>query len=767
MRTTNLLLIIIIVLSGLAEEMKGQCLKKTVLAEHVGINCVDQVASELILACDKGKILRTSDGLTWDSLNSSSVTDITSVDFTDQQNGFITTENRIYTTRNQGKTWDLIYQSVNGLNSITFNSAGTGICAGQGGILIRCSGGVQNWQSVLTGEKRNILTVTFHNTSTVYAAGEGGLFLKSEDQGLTWTSVSTGFANSFNSICSPEENTIYLASDNGLILKSTDGGLSWSVMKSEDGVDFHKILFIDKKTGYIAGNTGYAAFTNDGGETWKKLNDISGTSDISEISISDSGYLSFFTKGGEVYKSTEFLKITAAGNLELPEIKLSAISDSPVKWSCNGSGNFTPADALNTIYTPSQKDLRQGSVRFTVKTATGCEFETSREITGICKASIQSITNGNQAIFTGLTNDTASFGAYFWDFGDNTTMNGKNLTHIYSVQGNYKIRMTYRSEYGCISTDSTLIPVTSVSQVSESVSGNVWAGDHPAEKGIMYIYTKTGRNYNCYFKTQTDNGHFLFRNIPSGDYILFYLPDTASEDIKDFYATYSGDAVKWTESQTFTVNRDIIVDIHLRPDSSDRNYPEGQNTIRGKVYSSLPPRTNERISQDKKEQVEGAVITLYSLSGNRLTSVYADPYGNYNFKELNDGDYYILIEYPGAKKDSVMITVKGGHEVIKDIDVDKNKVTNLFTGLITYRPLKIYPNPAVSDIHLTASSPSSRYGNTRLKITNEKGAVLQEYNLNNKSDQDMVLDISNYPAGLYILNLENSGEIYTGIFTKN
>ena len=49
---------------------------------------------------------------------------------------------------------------------------------------------------------------------------------------------------------------------------------------------------------------------------------------------------------------------------------------------------------------------------------------------------------------------------YQWDFGNGNTSTDKNPVNIYNANGNFQVKLTTTSSYGCVSTIDSTIPVS-------------------------------------------------------------------------------------------------------------------------------------------------------------------------------------------------------------------------------------------------------------------------------------------------------------------
>lgn len=134
-----------------------------------------------------------------------------------------------------------------------------------------------------------------------------------------------------------------------------------------------------------------------------------------------------------------------------------------VTWDF-GDGNTGDGATVKHSY----KDNGTYTVKVRVKSATGTEIETSLEVTILNVPPVANITLGpgpyysNKAIsFSGgsSTDSDGEIKNYTWDFGDEKTETGKDVSHTYLKPGNYTITLTVRDDDGAENSTSLNITI--------------------------------------------------------------------------------------------------------------------------------------------------------------------------------------------------------------------------------------------------------------------------------------------------------------------
>jgi photosystem II stability/assembly factor-like uncharacterized protein len=276
-----------------------------------------------------GSILKTTDaGYNWIIQNQSSsgltLGNLKSIDFIDNNIGFIVgSSGDILKTTNGGNIWTLISYSNYQLSSVSFTDENNGCAVGgktmyeESGIIKTTSGG-NNWV-----EKSNSVTssyinkVKFINSFVGYAVGGNtntysGFIIKSTNSGSTWSVLNLGInANYLSDLCVIDTNTIFVISHGGQIFKSTNAGNSWSEQIPQPTNGLYSICFLDSITGYAVGENGTILKTTNGGGAW--INQISGTTmTLKSVYFKDNNN-GFITAFDYVADSTLFLSTVDGG----------------------------------------------------------------------------------------------------------------------------------------------------------------------------------------------------------------------------------------------------------------------------------------------------------------------------------------------------------------------------------------------------------------------------------------------------------------------
>ncbi|MFM9027128.1 MAG: PKD domain-containing protein, partial [Bacteroidota bacterium] len=191
----------------------------------------------------------------------------------------------------------------------------------------------------------------------------------------------------------------------------------------------------------------------------------------------------------------------------------SVAGSSITNWSWNFGNNSVSAQQ-NPAFTFS--NAGNYNVSLTVTSADGCSASTSANVTvnplPSASFNVQDICAGASAIFTNQSSvSRGNITGYSWDFGDGTTSNDNNPSHIYNVAGNYMIRLDIVTAGGCTGTVTRQINVFPNPNVTVS-SNTVCEGRTTAFNNSSTITNGNISSYNWNFgdgftSSQTNPSH--------------------------------------------------------------------------------------------------------------------------------------------------------------------------------------------------------------------------------------------------------------------
>ena len=251
------------------------------------IGCV--IGSPYAYANYNSKTLRTTDsGNNWSEINIPLYFSAFTIQFIDQQNGFIGCDsNRLLVTSNAGLNWNVVNLSHSipfDIEGISFINNSTGWLSGhktysiypnnfERNILWKTTNSGGNWNIIYDsiGIRRNYL-IQFVTENTGFKTSNTGskVYFKTINGGANWFSVSLPVYTDYWSFKFINQNTGWISgstsTSNRVILKTTNGGNNWSFQLIEEyGSYIRSIYAFDENNAWFCGYNNSIYKTTDGG----------------------------------------------------------------------------------------------------------------------------------------------------------------------------------------------------------------------------------------------------------------------------------------------------------------------------------------------------------------------------------------------------------------------------------------------------------------------------------------------------------------------
>jgi photosystem II stability/assembly factor-like uncharacterized protein len=215
----------------------------------------------------------------WNSIGFPEPTNLTGVQFTHPDTGFVcTSDGRVGMTFNAGQSWSLLNVSLGTpLEDLHFLNSDTGLVCGHQGSMFRTTDGGYIWRRVLAADTiLHLLDIEMldrqvglaigmrSNKETPYAS----VVLRTIDAGASWEEQESVGMGPFELFYRPGRALSILSF--GRLHFSIDQGLSWQEVRTIDGSPGRTVSLLGK-TGLIAGPSGLCARSADSGRTWIKV----------------------------------------------------------------------------------------------------------------------------------------------------------------------------------------------------------------------------------------------------------------------------------------------------------------------------------------------------------------------------------------------------------------------------------------------------------------------------------------------------------------
>ncbi len=184
---------------------------------------------------------------------------LTSVYFSDSQNGTAVGGNITLRTSDGGETWldDIDTMAINNpwrcVNGVRVGGIFY-LCGGNGKIMKYENGQYINQNS---GTTKILNSLSFVTNNLGYVVGQDGLILKTTNGGQQWFQQQSGTTAWLTSVNAIDENNVLVAGDSGYILQTTNGGDNWITRNIPSFFTYLACIYLfNPAEGWISGSEG-------------------------------------------------------------------------------------------------------------------------------------------------------------------------------------------------------------------------------------------------------------------------------------------------------------------------------------------------------------------------------------------------------------------------------------------------------------------------------------------------------------------------------
>lgn len=269
-----------------------------------------------VSAGERGHILLSNDGASWQQVPVPLQSNLNSVYFADEKHGWaVGHDASILHSSDGGQSW-VIQQFLPDLDKplfdVFFKDATHGIAVGAYGMFYRSSDGGKNWLSEfhpeLASEDDQALLAELKETdpeayaaeaesvlphfnrlyadgSTLYLVGEAGFFAKSLDFGTTWQRQPEFYNGSLFGITRTPQLSLIAVGLRGHVFRSTDQGQSWQQIQVPSPATLNSVLSTSDGKVYLLGNAGTLLVSSDDGQSFTAMNQADGKAILNAVKI--------------------------------------------------------------------------------------------------------------------------------------------------------------------------------------------------------------------------------------------------------------------------------------------------------------------------------------------------------------------------------------------------------------------------------------------------------------------------------------------------
>ncbi|MCA0445016.1 MAG: T9SS type A sorting domain-containing protein [Bacteroidetes bacterium] len=212
-----------------------------------------------------GTVIFSSDnGESWELRNVGEQQSLKSITETPNGTLFVcSTDNKIYKSKDQGKTWSIKETSGSMLYDLAFSDDNVGFAVGLYNTSLKTIDGGDNWTIIdPIIPDRSMFSIKFVNNKDGYVIG-GSEIYKTSDGGNSWKSSYTTGGPQLNGIATWGQNIAWVVGSDK-ILKTIDKGQSWTQQPFSPYNYLVGVSCVDSLTCYTFGYTSLYKTTNGG-----------------------------------------------------------------------------------------------------------------------------------------------------------------------------------------------------------------------------------------------------------------------------------------------------------------------------------------------------------------------------------------------------------------------------------------------------------------------------------------------------------------------
>ncbi len=386
-------------------------------------------------------------------------------------------------------------------------------------------------------------------------------------------------------------------------------------------------------------------------------------------------------------------------------------------------------------------------------TLNNCRDKTCQEvwvnmIQPVCKASflikpIDSAATSPGFMF--INTSSPGYSGLKWSFGDGTSSTEINPVHHYTLPGYYKVCLAIWDSAGYCKDSYCKELFVPGETWQNTISGIVLAGNNPADKGLVWLI---GVKNEYSAETNIEKGgSFLFEKVPPGTYYIYAMLTPGSSYFFGFMPTYYISSVSWQNAGIIsTFGPSILYKVNL---VSIMNYNQGNAVITGNINWTGNP-VNEGAPASNVQ------IILLNKAGEPVAYTFSDSDGNYEFRNLEYGEYTLRAEMRGKATGTadVNLSQSTGNANI-NFGVNEAAITILSMDESVKSKMRVgnpYPNPVAETLNLDVNAPNSQ--NAVVDIFDAQGRTVHSESIYLSAGNNRIsISTRVLKKGMYILRV--------------
>ena len=285
-------------------------------------------------------------------------------------------------------------------------------------------------------------------------------------------------------------------------------------------------------------------------------------------------------------------------------------------------------------------------------------------------------------------------------------------------------------------------------------------GSERFDAALLGINSEGGSYDTLEIATNTSS-NFVFTDVILGDYLSGIDPLNREA----FVPTYFGDAFEWVEADTAEIRSDVTLSIQMTEDPDPPLVGEGILDI--VIEEDFGDDEEARVNTRRRAKRRKCGLRRRRTGGRQDDEfeLYAygetDDNGEFQFGFLPEGVYRFFVEYPGIPLDpDAEVQFEVGEQGISDTEFSLSafaseegvevEITRILGVILTYfKDLEVYPNPSTDRLNIQYRHLKS--ADVTAELVDLTGQTKWSQELQNGYNGNLTIDVSEYPAGIYIL----------------
>jgi parallel beta-helix repeat protein len=435
-------------------------------------------------------------------------------------------------------------------------------------------------------------------------------------------------------------------------------------------------------------------------------------------------------------------------------------------WQSSGDGVFLNVEDLKAVYIPGQNDINQGFADLIIKQELNGDYYSDTNRLSI-KALAEIIIEAEAVVYQDSIVElraavSEEYESVRWSGSGSGSFNTPTSeSTIYRIgedevqSGSIKFVVDVSTECGVISKEIEL-------EVRKTfkIHGNIHVGELPLQQGVCLLVEKGESSFKASkLKYVNNEGYFIFDKVPSGDYLLYAIPNYSIYG--DFFPTYYANKLHFENAYSLQVEKDVY-DIDIALKKTPMGFPKGVGVISGKFTHNDTKSIEESIygqnwENNSFEGIKGSAtpnmtIFLYSSTMKPMVWTMSDQEGSFQFDRLPFGTYYLYAEKAGYPMDEMKeIILSPENSVVDDIQINLNA-----------KNIKIIHEADANQDALVSVSPNPT--SSFLTIRNNGGKAIVRISLLNTNGDLICNDICSNKQSTHLLFDKNVASLASGIY---